>query len=175
MIFLAISSTFSEEWESEMSDYEPDYVYMIPLKYKSKEIYYETIETVPVTVRGAYMTADDKEEIIDFEIIDPDNQVIFTKTKNVCIFKLLFIKAGRYKIVFNNRYVNNDLKVTFTMKNGQNEILKKEDLSGSNQKLDNLNNFIEKFDLEFKFNRNIHNDRYKSNNIISNINYKIYL
>lgn len=146
-----------------MSDYEPDYVYMIPLKYKSRETYYETIETVPVNIRGAFMTDEEKADTIDFQIIDPSNNIIYQNSTNVCIFNLQIVQPGRYQIVFNNRYVNTDLKVTFTMKNGQNSILKKEDLSISNQKLDNLLNFIQRFDLEFKFNRNIHNDRYKSN------------
>lgn len=151
-----------------MSDYEADYVYMIPLKYKSKEVYYETIETVPVNIRGAFMTDEEKEDTIDFLIIDPSNNIIYKNSTNVCIFNLEITQPGRYQIVFNNRYVNTDLKVTFTMKNGQNSILKKEDLSISNQKLDNLLNFIQRFDLEFKFNRNIHNDRYKSNFISKN-------
>lgn len=145
-----------------MSDYEPDYVYMIPLKYKSREVYYETIETVPVTIRGAFMTDEEKSDTIDFQIIDPSNNIIYHNSTNVCIFNMQITQPGRYQIVFNNRYVNSDLKVTFTMKNGQNSILKKEDLSISNQKLDNLLNFVQRFDLEFKFNRNMHNDRYRS-------------
>ncbi len=158
-----------------MSDYEPDYVYMIPLKYKSREVYYEEIETVPVNIRGAFMTDEQKEDIIDFEIIDPNNKIIYRNTTNVCIFNFKLTEPGRYQIVLNNRYITNDLKVTFTMKNGQNSILKKEDLSISHQKLDNLLNFIQRFDLEFKFNRNIHNDRYQSNIKIKINNLTIFI
>ena len=108
-----------------MADYEPDYVYMIPLKYKTKETYYEVIETVPVKIKGAFMTDEDKEDHIDFKIIDPDGDTIYKATSNVSIFELDITKKGRYTITMNNNYINSDLKVTFTMRNGQNSILKK--------------------------------------------------
>jgi hypothetical protein len=145
-----------------MSDYEPDYVYMIPLKYEKEEIYYENIDIAPVKIRGAFMTDEDKEDHIDFKIIDPDGDIIYYIRSNVSIFNIDVIKKGRYTFIMNNKFINSELKVTFTMRNGQNSILKKEDLSISNEKLDNLLNFIQRFDLEFKFSRNIHNDRYKS-------------
>jgi hypothetical protein len=146
-----------------MSDYEPDYVFMIPLRYKNKQTFYETIETVPVKIRGAYMTDEDKENHIDFKIVDPDGQVIHQVSSNVSIFELELTKRGRYKIIMNNKYVNSEINVTFTMRNSQNSIIKKEHLDNSNKKLDNLMDFMNKFDLEFKFNRNIHDNRYKSN------------
>jgi hypothetical protein len=145
-----------------MSDYEPDYVYMIALKYKNKETFYETIETVPVKIKGAYMTDEDKQHNIDFKIVDPDGEVIYKTTSNVSIFQVDLKKKGRYKIIMNNKYENSEVHVTFTMRNGQNSIIKKDDLSISNQKLDHLLDFMKKFDLEFKFNRNMHDNRYKS-------------
>ena len=63
--------------------------------------------------------------------------------------------------MFNNRYVNSELRVTFTMSTGQNIMLKKDDLTLTEQKLETLSAFIKRFNVEFKFNRNIHQERYK--------------
>jgi len=144
-----------------MSDYEPDYVYMIPLGYKTKEYYYENITHVPARIRGAFLTDEEKKDQIEFEIVGPNNDVKYFNNTNECIFDFNVTDIGKYTIVFNNRYVNSDVKVTFTMNTGQNPILKKADLSFADQKLDNLISFIQKFKLEFKFNRNIHVERYK--------------
>ena len=62
------TSTFALEWEEKMKDYEPDYVYMIPVGYKKREIYYENITHVPVIIRGAFLTDEDKKDKIDFEV-----------------------------------------------------------------------------------------------------------
>jgi hypothetical protein len=156
-----VTSTFSLEWEQRMSDYEPDYVYMIPISYKTKEIFYENITTVPVRIRGAFLTDEETKDRINFEIVGPNNEILYHNTTNECIFEFVAQTPGKYMIVFNNKYMNNDIKVTFTMNSGQNPILKKEDLSFTDQKLENLQNFIKRFNLEFKMNRNIHQERYK--------------
>lgn len=51
-----------------MKDYEPDYVYMIPVGYRKREVYYENITHVPVTIRGAFLTDEDKKDRIEFEV-----------------------------------------------------------------------------------------------------------
>lgn len=57
-----------------MKDYEPEYVYMIPLAHKKQELYYENISSVPAYVRGAFLTDDDKKDKVDFEVLI--NQVV---------------------------------------------------------------------------------------------------
>ena len=146
-----------------MSDYEPDYVYMIPLSYRVKEVYYENITNVPARLRGAFLTDEEKKDRIDFEIVGPRGDVKYHNSTNECIFDFNVTDIGRYMIIFNNRHVNKDIKVTFTQNTGQNPILQKEHLDFSEQKLDNLLNFIKRFNLEFKMNKNIHQERYKSN------------
>lgn len=51
-----------------MKDYEPDYVYMIPVGYKSREVYFENITIAPVTIKGAFLTDEDKNDKIDFQV-----------------------------------------------------------------------------------------------------------
>lgn len=144
-----------------MKDYEPDYVYMIPLSYKTREVYYENITYVPARIRGAFLIDEESKDQIDFEILGPKENLIYRNTTNECIFDFEVKEAGKYTIILNNRYVNSDIKVTFTMNTAQNPILKKEDLSFSDQKLDSLTHFFSRFNLEFKMNRNIHTERYR--------------
>lgn len=144
-----------------MGDYEPDYVYMIPLAYKTKEFFYENITHVPARFRGAFLTDEEQKDRIDLEIIGPKGDLQYYNSTNECIFDFNVTDVGKYTIVFNNRYINSEIKATFTMNTGQNNILKKDDLSFTEKKLDNLLHFIKKFNLEFKFNRNSHRERYK--------------
>lgn len=160
---IATSDTFDSEWNKKMLDYDSDYVYIIPLKYKTKELYYENITRIPSRFRGAFII--DEESIqskAEFEILDPDNQRVFINTSQQCFFDLNVTKVGRYSLIFNNKFVKNDLKVIFTMSTGQNIILKKEDITLTEQKLETLHSFIKKFDIEFKINRNLHQEKYKS-------------
>jgi len=132
---------------------------MIPVAYKVKEMYYENITNVPARLRGAFLTDEEKKDRIDFEIVSPRGKVVYHNSTNECIFDFNVTEPGRYTIIFNNRYLNSDIKVTFTMNSGQNPILKKEDLSFADQKLDSLVEFIKKFNVEFKFTRSIHRER----------------
>ena len=52
-----------------MSDYDSDYVYLIPLKYKSTEVYFENILNVPARLRGAFIIDEETQNKIDFEIL----------------------------------------------------------------------------------------------------------
>ena len=145
-----------------MADYEPDYVYMIPVAYKAREIFFEDITKTPVTIKGAFITDQDAKDRVDFRIVGPNDQTIYHNVTNECIFEFRANFPGRYMITFTNAYVNSEVKVTFTMSTGQNAILKQEDLSFSDFKLEALNSFVKKFDVEFKMNRNSHQESYKS-------------
>jgi len=144
-----------------MSDYEPDYVYMIPLDNKRREVYYEDITHVPARIRGAFLIDEDSTDKIDFEIRGPKGDVKYRNTTNACIFDFNSTDVGRYTIIFHNVYINSEVKVTFTMNTGQNNVLKKADLSFSEQKLDNLLSFINKLNLEMKISRGISSERYR--------------
>ena len=147
-----------------MSDYEPDYVYMIPLDYKRREVFYENITHVPARIRGAFLIDEESIDQIDFEIRGPNGDVKYRNTTNACIFEFNSTDVGIYSIILHNVYVNSEVKVTLTMNTGQNTVLKKEDLSFSEQKLDNLLSFINKLNLEMKMSRGISSERYRKIN-----------
>lgn len=81
---------------------------------------------------------------------------------NEWIFSFNATIVGFYKIIFHNSYVNSNIKVTFTMNTGQNPMLKKHDLTFVEEKLQNLFQFVKKFQLEFKVTRNNQVERSKS-------------
>ena len=145
-----------------MSDYEPDYVYMIPVAYKRREIFYETFTKAPSHVRGAFLLDEDKNEEIEFSILSPTNQIMCHNTTSQSIFEFEAKETGTYQIVFDNRYTNSDVKVTFTMNTGQNPILKKEDLNVTEEKQKSLLDFMSRYSLQFKMRHNVHAERYKS-------------
>ena len=121
---------FTKEWTQKMRDYESTYVYMIPVPYKSIQVFYENITIVPARVRGAFILDESLKEKIEFRIKGPKGNTIYLNTTNAAIFDLNFKEQGMYEISFNNRYKNGELKPTFTMNPGQNEILKKTDYTG---------------------------------------------
>lgn len=158
-----ITSSFASEWEQKMSDYEPNYVYMIPLAHRHSEVFYEDIMTTPVKVRGAFLTDEHKNQKVDFEVISPAKGIIYKNSTNECIFEFEVIHPGKHRIVFHNTHVNSEIKVTFTMNTGQNPIIKKEDLNFTQEKILSLKNFIKKIKLEDSFSTNKIRERMKSN------------
>lgn len=144
-----------------MNDYDSDYFYLIPLKYKERLQFFETIIN-PGRIRGAFFTDEVKANIITFEILGPKGSRIYFKQSNYAIFDFTVKEKGRYTIVMRNNNVRNELRVTFTMSTGQNMVLQKDGLTQTEQKLDKLMTFIKRFNVEYKFNRNLHEERYKS-------------
>ena len=152
---------FTTEWRQKMRDYESTYVYMVPVAYKSTQIFFENITTVPTRVRGAFIVDENSKDKIDFMIKGPRGNSVYKNSTNAAIFDLNITEAGLYEISFNNRYKNGEVKPTFTMNTGQNEILKKKDLGHTEEKLDQLINFLKNFGTEEKLKRNVHRKRYQ--------------
>jgi hypothetical protein len=100
------SDNFSNKWEAQMSDYQPDFVNIIPIPFRRKEIFYEEIKIVPSRIRGAFLIDETKNEKIDFELIDPLGRVLITKTASHEIFDFEAVVKGVYKILFTNDYVS---------------------------------------------------------------------
>lgn len=150
---------FSRQWEKEMSDFDPDFVYMIPLDYKSSDVFYQNITIAPFKLRGAILVDEEKKESIDFTIESPSGQIMYKKTSPHCIFNLEIHEKGVYKFYFDNKYENTEIRVTFTLNSGNNNVLKKTDLDFSNQKANLLLEFIEKLRMERKLKKNTEYNR----------------
>jgi len=142
-----------------MSDYDPDFVYMIPLDYKSSDVFYQNITNAPFKLRGAILVDEEKKESIDFTIESPSGQIIYKKNSPHCIFNLELHEKGVYKFYFDNKYENSEIRVTFTLNSGNNNVLKKTDLDFSHQKANLLLEFIEKLRTERKLKKNTEYNR----------------
>ena len=158
----SLMKDFNNEWENKMINYNSDYDYNIPLRPRIQEIYYENVTTVPAIFKGAFIISDESTDKIEFIIKDPNNTIIYQVTKHHDIFEVPVVLVGKYTIIFNNRISKTNLVVTFTMNNGQNNLLNAKDLTKTEKKLEALNTVIKKFNLEFKFGHDIHTKRYKS-------------
>jgi len=156
---------FSNKWEREMSDYEPDFVYMIPLDYKGSDVFYQNITNTPdnFKLRGAILVDEDKKESIDFRIESPSGMIVYKITTAQCIFNFEIKEKGVYKFYFDNKYENSEIRVTFTLNSGNNSVVKKTDLDFSQQKASSLLEFIEKLKTERKLKKNTEYVRSLSN------------
>lgn len=157
-----VTSQFSLDWETKMAGYEPDYVYMIPVFYKRREVFLEQIDKVYSRIKGAFLLDESSKEMIDFSIISPSGERVVQSVSNHYIFEFDAKEVGTYQIVFDNRYSNSEMKITFTMNTGKNPILKKEDLSVVEQKVGSLVDFMKQYKTNFKMRSNVHTERYRS-------------
>lgn len=138
---------FSAEWAEKMKNFEPMYVYMIPIKKKGTEAFYETITKVPVNVRGAFLTEASKKDKIEFLILSPDNKLLYKNITSQCIFNFEANQPGDYIIKFRNSQADEEINVTFTLNTYQTEVLSSAHLSISEQKIDTLTHFINQINV----------------------------
>ena len=155
LLFNNLFSKFKEEWFNTMSDFISQYVYMIPVPYKTEVDYYEIISQVPCLMRGAFLNEDANSEsdVIDFKIIAPNNKVIFEASSIGKIFSLNLTEKGVYKLSFNNKVNNKEVYPTLIMNTGQNLVVEKDNLSETEKKFDRIINFLIKNEQENKVNR----------------------
>lgn len=170
-----VSSTFSQEWEQKMHDYEPNYVYMIPIKPRKSENFFEEINKVPVYVKGAFLTDENKKDKIEFIIVNPMNKMVYKNFTNECIFNFEATIPGKYRFKFRNAVSKQELKITFTMNTFQDEIIKKEHLSVTEEKINQIGKFMDSIKLEKDMLKNKLKDRRKGkvNFLILYFNYLI--
>ncbi len=159
---------FSYEWSSKMSDYEPKYVYMIPVERKMTEMFYETILKVPVKVRGAFLISSEsgKKKPVELLIKGPNKIPLYRNATVAGIFEFEATEAGDYVILLRNRISKEPITVTFTMNTYQDEILTSEHLSYSEEKLNNLAKFMTGIYTEEGFSSQFMKDKKKCKYII---------
>ena len=97
-----IMKNFSYEWETKMMDYKMEYIYYIPIEYRSQEIYFENVTTVPTNFTGAFFIADETTDKIEFYIKNSYDRVIYQASGHYNIFEIPINKADIYTITFRN-------------------------------------------------------------------------
>jgi hypothetical protein len=147
-----IFQDFINEWDEKMQDFDVQYNHLIPIKYKSKAEYYENITKVPCVFRGAFILeeATSQSDVIDFTFIAPNRTVIYQVSSIGSVFHLNLTDKGLYTIEFHNRILNKEVRPNLMVNSGQNTILEKENLSKTEQKLDNIVTFLKKYEQDTK-------------------------
>lgn len=146
---------FSYEWNNKMSDFHSQYIYSIPIKYKSRVDFYENITKVPCVFQGAFLYDEAKllTDVIDFEIIAPNTSIIFKRSSIGAVFSLNLTHKGIYTISFHNRVNNREVRPILIANSGQNLIIGKENLSETEKKLDSIISFLHQYDQDTKIMR----------------------
>ena len=147
-----IFQEFIDEWDEKMQDFNVQYTHLIPIKYKSKAVYYENITKVPCSFQGAFILeeATSKSDTIDFKIIAPNKTVVFQASSIGAIFQLNLTDKGLYAIEFHNRILNKEVRPNLMVDSGQNAILEKDNLSKTEKKLDSIVTFLKKYEQDTK-------------------------
>ena len=150
-----IFTKFSEEWSQKMQNFVSQYIYTIPINKRTQVEYYENITKVPCLFQGAFILEEAKseKEILSFKIIAPNKTIIFEANDIGAIFSLEIYEKGLYTFQFNNRNINREIRPLFMVNSGQNLILEKENLSGTEEKLEKIVAFLQKYDQDRKLTR----------------------
>ena len=146
---------FFDDWKMNMPNFVSQYMYSIPVKKRSQVEYYENITKVPCKFQGAFILdeAQSDREKIEFKIISPNNTVLFEKTDVASIFDLELKEKGLYTLVFNNKYLNKDIRPSIMVNSGQNLVLERENLSETENKLEKIMAYLLKYNQDRKLTR----------------------
>ena len=169
LVFNILFENLKEQWSNQMSDFVSQYIYLIPVPYKTQVDFYENITKVPCQMSGAFLLEEaySEKDIIDFKIIAPNKTTIFQSSSIGAIFKLNLTDKGLYTIQFHNRILNKEVKPTLIMNSGQNLVIEKENLSETEKKMNELFSFLKKYEQDNKLNRGF---RKKGNEELSETN-----
>ena len=174
LVFNALFKELKEEWTEKMSDFVSQYIYLIPVPYKTQVEFFENITKVPCQMKGAFLLeeANSENDLIDFKIIAPNQKVLFYSSSIGKIFSLNLTEKGLYTILFNNRNLNKEVRPTLIMNSGKNLIIEKENLSETEKKMDSLLTYLRKYEQDYKLNRGF---RKKGNEQLSDTNRYFYI
>ncbi|CEM33699.1 unnamed protein product [Vitrella brassicaformis CCMP3155] len=113
-----------EEWETQMQNFVPEMLVTFQLAGRSDEYFYEEVGEKPVLIRGGYfVSADEDQADVEFQITDPAGDVIYHKSQAEGLFYFETKMAGVYSfIVSNHRWVESKL-VTFAVGMGNDTAL----------------------------------------------------
>ena len=141
---------FIERWEKEMSDYEHEIIFTTKILKGTHHIYYEEVtnNNKESNIRGAFILDNSSSNKLELsmEVYNSEN-LLYSKTGQEEIFSFKTNETGILTIFLHNN-TNEDLLVTFTINSSHEQIIEKEHLSFSEEKLENIHKFIKKFNLE---------------------------
>lgn len=148
------SMELMKEWDEKMQGFVPEDMITFEIQARGEEEFYEVIDIVPSTIRGAWFLASSNSKDIDFTIYDPLQNVVFErKAKKEAIFHIDAKRQGIYVFVFKNTKVMTGHSITFTYNSGNstNTILKSEHLTPVENNLLGIQKSIKDFQVDNQF------------------------
>ena len=156
-----LKEKFSAEWEKSLNNINPEHFFTFDLQGRKKTTFVEVFDTVPVDVEGAFFSSDREEEKIYFYVIKDGGGIAYHSTSNEKVFKFRINQPGRYKIIFDNKYNDKKLTITFSLGTKQNQILSVNKLEATTQKIKKLEGFMKSVYVDEEFMRNKYKERVK--------------
>lgn len=163
-----------EEWERLMGDYQEDILFTTMLFPDKPKFFYEEITESMVnnTIKGAFIIEGNRKEDNVKMIIFQDNNVINQLEGKQQVFSF---KVNEPKVLVISLISKTQVKLTFTIGTGKSNLVTKDHIQYSDEKLDNLLTFLNNFKLEKKILGIKHNDRNKSKHIFPILSIIIFL
>jgi len=128
-----------DEWEKHMQNFVPEMLVTFPLAARSDEYFYEDVSAEPQVIRGGYfVSADEDQSDVDFQITDPSGDIIMKKTQSEGLFHFTTKMAGSYSfIISNHRWLQTKI-ITFAVGKGNATTLHPEHLTTLEQHLQSI-------------------------------------
>ncbi len=147
---------FMKEWESLMSNFNPDMLVTVPVAARSDEFFYEDVTTIGTLIRGAFFVIgsenSETKSGVDFVITDPDGVKVYEKADQVeGVFSLNAQKKGTYSIMVGNHKWMTTKQVTVLMGVGESKALKKQDLSGVTEGITRVDGLLREIQTEASY------------------------
>jgi p24 family protein beta-1 len=113
------SMELMKEWDEKMQGFVPEDMMTFEIGGRAEEEFYENVDVVPSSIRGAWFLASDNSKDIDFVILDPLQNVVFQKQgKKEAVFQVEAKRQGIYVFKFTNNRVMMGHTITFTFNSG---------------------------------------------------------
>ncbi|OMJ93356.1 hypothetical protein SteCoe_3711 [Stentor coeruleus] len=143
-----------KEWYDKMKGFLPEDMITFEIAARGQEEFYEVIDVIPSTIKGAWFLGSSNSKDMDFTIYDPMQNVVFErKSKKEAFFSIEANYQGAYIFAFKNNKVMSGHTITFTYNSGNstNTILKTEHLTPVENNLLEIQKNIKDFQVDNQF------------------------
>jgi hypothetical protein len=143
-----------KEWYEKMKGFVPENMVTFEIAARGQEEFYEVIDVLPSTIKGAWFLGSSNSKDVDFTIYDPLQNVVFErKSKKEAFFSIEAKNQGAYIFAFKNNKVMTGHTITFTYNSGNstNTILKTEHLTPVENNLIDIQKNIKDFQVDNQF------------------------
>lgn len=146
------AEVMAAQWDSHMKNFSSSDIITFDLLPRQLEVFGEDIAFQGLLIQGAYFT--ENKEAVDFKIIGPDNNTIFTRRGTYDgLFYFYPNITGKYTFLFNNKKWMGTVKTTFAFTVGKvgDGIVQRSEIDSKESSLKDRFNELEELRAETKF------------------------